>query len=511
MEIINHIIQKQVLEVEMENPADAFQFRNRLGEVYHEKILPQLEDLFDKIGTADKLIRIEKLEVDIGTVSSKDWEATLADKIISEVRQLLVEQNVQWNKPVAAAQKALDSNLGKTESLQTDLKYPINEIQLTQQSIKEFEDVFLYFLQTGRLPWYVSNTIDLQDLLKKLLFTEAIELLNGFLKNADSQLFIRLIYQVDESILDEMIAKLIGQHQPIFYANFIQAKSILGEITSSFLINKSAIKKIVYLPLFTALYNNEETDLAKRYGNKFISILIEDFPRLVSVFAASLNLIDGNSNTILKNLPELVAAATSTNEKPPVNKFQIQTDKKNQGQFNQKIIEQEAVEIYIDNAGLVLLNPFLLPLFNQIHLTVTDSFADDYARMKAVLLTQFLVNGMEVFEEQHLVLNKILCGIPIDEPIFMELEITDEEREEAADLLNQIIQLWTKNNNQVNGTTEGLQQSFLQRPGKLIKKGDDWQLQVEQRAYDMLLSSLPWGIGIIKTSWMKGMLWVEWA
>jgi hypothetical protein len=71
--------------------------------------------------------------------------------------------------------------------------------------------------------------------------------------------------------------------------------------------------------------------------------------------------------------------------------------------------------------------------------------------------------------------------------------------------------LWTKNNNQVNGTTEGLQQSFFQRTGKLVKKGDDWQLQVEQRAYDMLLSSLPWGIGIIKTSWMKGMLWVEWA
>ena len=50
-----HIIQKQVIEVEMENPADAFQFRNRLGEVFHEKILPGLEILFDEIGTNNRL------------------------------------------------------------------------------------------------------------------------------------------------------------------------------------------------------------------------------------------------------------------------------------------------------------------------------------------------------------------------------------------------------------------------------------------------------------------------
>lgn len=510
MEKINHIIQKQVLEVEMENPIDAFQFRNRLGEVYHEKILPQLEDLFDEIGTSEKLIRIEKLEVDIGNISSKDWETALADKIISEVRQLLIQQNVKWKAPVAAVSKELDSNLGKTNILQTDLKYPINEIQITQQSIKEFEDVFLYFLQKGMLPWFVSNAFDLQDLLKKSLTPHVVDLLNTYFKNAGSQEFIRLIYQFDESILDEIIEKLIGQHQLIFPANFLQAKSILGEIASSFLLNKPSIKKIVYLPFFTAIYSNEEDDFEFRYAKKFTSILKEDGPELVLKFAAVLHVTNGNKNTILESI-QLSIKASASIDSPAVRDLQRKNDNQKDEQFSYKMNEQETVEIYIENAGLVLLHPFFVPLFNQLKFTVNDCFTDDYARNKALLLTQFLVNGSEFFEEQHLVLNKILCGIPIDEPIFQELEITNEERSEAADLLNQIIQLWTKNNNQVNGTTEGLQQSFFQRTGKLVKKGDDWQLQVEQRAYDMLLSSLPWGIGIIKTSWMKGMLWVEWA
>jgi hypothetical protein len=63
----------------------------------------------------------------------------------------------------------------------------------------------------------------------------------------------------------------------------------------------------------------------------------------------------------------------------------------------------------------------------------------------------------------------------------------------------------------VNKTVEGLQKSFLQREGKLVRQDKDWILQVEQKPFDMVLASLPWSIGIIKNTWMEGMLWVEWT
>ena len=73
------------------------------------------------------------------------------------------------------------------------------------------------------------------------------------------------------------------------------------------------------------------------------------------------------------------------------------------------------------------------------------------------------------------------------------------------------MQAWKMNGVPVNTSIEGLQQSFLQRSGKLVQKENDWMLQVEQRPFDIVLASLPWGIGIIKNKWMRGMLWVEWT
>jgi hypothetical protein len=37
-----------------------------------------------------------------------------------------------------------------------------------------------------------------------------------------------------------------------------------------------------------------------------------------------------------------------------------------------------------------------------------------------------------------------------------------------------------------------------------------WELQVEKKAYDVLLETLPWGIQMIQMSWMKERLVVLW-
>jgi hypothetical protein len=38
-----------------------------------------------------------------------------------------------------------------------------------------------------------------------------------------------------------------------------------------------------------------------------------------------------------------------------------------------------------------------------------------------------------------------------------------------------------------------------------------WRLQVEQKAIDILLGSLPWGLNVVKLPWMESMLMVEWS
>jgi hypothetical protein len=37
-----------------------------------------------------------------------------------------------------------------------------------------------------------------------------------------------------------------------------------------------------------------------------------------------------------------------------------------------------------------------------------------------------------------------------------------------------------------------------------------FKLRVGRKGHDMLLDTLPWGIGVVALSWMERTLWVEW-
>ncbi|HTI07992.1 MAG TPA: contractile injection system tape measure protein [Puia sp.] len=164
--------------------------------------------------------------------------------------------------------------------------------------------------------------------------------------------------------------------------------------------------------------------------------------------------------------------------------------------------------IYIENAGLVLLHPFLSTYFSRLGLLGPEGFTGEAAQFKAVHLLQYLADGMEEHPEQELALNKILCGLPVDEPVPLHLSFTEQEKEVSVELLNVLRVQWEKLKNTSN---EGIRASFLQRQGALTETGEGWKLRVEQRAYDVLLQTLPWGLGMIRLSWMKKIIYTEWS
>jgi hypothetical protein len=164
--------------------------------------------------------------------------------------------------------------------------------------------------------------------------------------------------------------------------------------------------------------------------------------------------------------------------------------------------------IYINNAGLVILNPFLATYFIRLGMMKEGKFIDTDVKHRAVHLLQYLVDGSEHTPEHALVLNKILCNVPIAEPIPAGILMTDNERQVSEELLKAVTMRWEK---MQNTSVPGFQTSFLQRSGALIFKDDAWHLRVEQRGYDVLLQTLPWNIGMIKTPWMDSFLYVEWT
>lgn len=163
--------------------------------------------------------------------------------------------------------------------------------------------------------------------------------------------------------------------------------------------------------------------------------------------------------------------------------------------------------IFIKNAGLIILSPYLGMLFEKCGLMLQGEFINEESKFKAIHLLEYAATGETGKEEHELVINKLLCGMNVTDPVERNIELSDTDKEIVNGLLTAVTQQWKP----LNGTSiEGLQLSFLQRDGKLEEENEQYFLRIEQKAFDMLLDQISWNITRIKLSWMQKMLIIEW-
>lgn len=178
----------------------------------------------------------------------------------------------------------------------------------------------------------------------------------------------------------------------------------------------------------------------------------------------------------------------------------------------EEIPEEEAEEArsgsrFINNAGLVLISPFLPRLFSMLELTENGKFKNRDAQIKAIFLMQYAVFGNGEFPEHQMQLNKLLTNFKTGIPIPRRPNLTDEERETVDGMLQGVLQNWGR---LTNTTPAGLQEGFLRREGSLEEQEESHLLTVEAKAFDMLLDYVPWNFRTIKFSWMKKAIQVKW-
>jgi len=163
--------------------------------------------------------------------------------------------------------------------------------------------------------------------------------------------------------------------------------------------------------------------------------------------------------------------------------------------------------VYVANAGLVLLAPYLPRLFDMRGLLADSKIAGAAAQQRAILLMHHAVYATAAPAETELVLNKILCGAEPSLPFDFAIRLDEADRSCVDGLLQSVIGHWS-----ALGSTSvaGLRESFLQREGRLLRGEDGWDLHIAERGIDVLLDRLPWGFSTIKYSWMEGMLHVTW-
>ena len=163
--------------------------------------------------------------------------------------------------------------------------------------------------------------------------------------------------------------------------------------------------------------------------------------------------------------------------------------------------------IYIFNAGLVLLHPFLPALFKSQGWIKNKQFVDRQARSRAIYLLHYLATGHSKAPEYELTFNKILCGLPVEASLDSNIRLSKKMKTEADNLLLAVIQHWGVLK---KTTPDELRANFLLRDGRLLEREGRYSLLVDNKSYDLLLNQLPWGFRTIQLSWMQSYVSVEW-
>ncbi|MGK0413942.1 MAG: hypothetical protein ACJA1B_002159, partial [Polaribacter sp.] len=244
--------------------------------------------------------------------------------------------------------------------------------------------------------------------------------------------------------------------------------------------------------------------------------IIMNSPDLVlyRLFEEALLHPDMDAKQVFKQL-ETVLTDLNTQQANVVKAILIQA---NSAQLEKKSLEPIVVEeaiaipesegsIYINNAGLILIWPFLSTLFNKLGLLNGRSFIDDASLQKAILVTQYVIFEGDENEESNLVLNKILCGVAPSFFVDTKIELNEMEKNIAKSVLRAVTGNWEqlKNTSMVN-----FKETFLKREGIIQKVDSNYKLIVEKKPFDMLLRTIPWNISMIQNSFMGFRLIVEW-
>ncbi|WP_264529083.1 contractile injection system tape measure protein [Flavobacterium sp. N502540] len=160
---------------------------------------------------------------------------------------------------------------------------------------------------------------------------------------------------------------------------------------------------------------------------------------------------------------------------------------------------------YVNNAGLILVHPFLKHLFRNCGLLRKDHTINDPET--AAHLLHYIATEREQDYESQMLFEKVLCNIPINRPINRNIILSEELKDQGKEMLQAVLDNWPI---MKNSSIALLQNEYLQRPGKIILNEDNPKVIVERKTQDILLDKINWNLGIVKLAWKDKIIFVDW-
>ncbi len=172
---------------------------------------------------------------------------------------------------------------------------------------------------------------------------------------------------------------------------------------------------------------------------------------------------------------------------------------------DEEIAPEKPSDQYINNAGLILLHPFIKQLFDNCQLLNTNQAIND-PELAAHLLHYVATREEQQFE--HLmVFEKFLCNIPVTQTINRLVKLPDPLKDHANEMLQAVLGHWPA---LMNSSADLLRNEFLKRTGKLVLSEDRPRVIIERKTHDILLDKITWNMSMVKFPWKDQFIFVDW-
>lgn len=167
----------------------------------------------------------------------------------------------------------------------------------------------------------------------------------------------------------------------------------------------------------------------------------------------------------------------------------------------------DGIEALTGSAGLVLLQPFLPPLFKRLDLVGADHSLPLAHHPKAAQALLHLVFGEAIpVSLPDPLISTLLGAVELQEK-GTDTRLAAAELDLVQSMLPAVIAQWGSLG---QTSLDGFREAFLQRAGHIRFTNEGAHLSVEAAAYDMLLDTLPWMYSPFKLPWMPSPINVTW-
>lgn len=486
-----HRIQRQVVELGLSAAMPAAEAQERLAREMRDSVNPRIAAIFDTAAGPHELLRLDRLEIDVGTIGGGDWTSQFRERLVERLERELTRYRPE---PIGAATPSTAGSPGA---------------QLTR--------LLLFYMEYGRLPWWGTRP--------EQGFAAAFEAARAepdwhavrVLAQRDQAARARLIDVLGEALLETAVARWIGlPHAALACVALAPPRARATR----------AWRRAFWLTVLDWAFGDgfhagRERELVRTLQAVRVTAGAAQDIAGPHDGGATGSAIDDDAVPPQRDMPapwrewfETAARDDTPDDgretQPHAERVSLAprspTRRDEAARRVQPDADAIADAIYLPCAGVLLVHPFLESLFRERGLLDGRGFRDAEAGARAVYIVGALGFGCAEMPEYDLVIAKLLCGHPFAEPL-APVTLDDTDLAACAELLMAVLVHWQALR---SSSVEWLREQFFLRDGKLDAVDSGFRLTVERRAQDVLLARLPWGFGVIRLPWMEQKIFVQW-